>query len=165
MRVEYPDKNMAEIIEFFGELIMRLLILFILLFWIAPAQAAFLDDLLSSFKSQANPSRSFNKSQKLPKTMGTKTINKQENNHHNASWYNDRGRRTASGLKAHYGAAHRSLPFGTKLVVTNPANGKSVTATVVDRGPFTAGRDIDINQNVAEFLNFKGIGKLLFEVQ
>ena len=85
--------------------------------------------------------------------------------HHNASWYNDKGKKTASGIKSHYGVAHRTLPFGTKILITNPKNGKSVTAFVVDRGPFTKGRELDINQNIAEFLQFKGIGKLLFETQ
>ena len=40
--------------------------------------------------------------------------------------------------------AHRSLPFGTRLRVTNPANNKSVTVTVTDRGPFIAGRSLDL---------------------
>ena len=41
--------------------------------------------------------------------------------------------------------AHRSLPFGTRLRVTNPANNKSVTVTVTDRGPFIAGRSLDLS--------------------
>ena len=41
--------------------------------------------------------------------------------------------------------AHRSLPFGTRLLVTNPANNRSVTVTVTDRGPFIAGRSLDLS--------------------
>lgn len=41
--------------------------------------------------------------------------------------------------------AHRYLPFGTKLLVSNPNNGKAVTVTVTDRGPFIAGRDLDLS--------------------
>lgn len=64
---------------------------------------------------------------------------------------------TSICVKAHYAVAHKTLPFGTKLLVTNPANEKSITPTVVDRGPYTQGRDIDINQNVTQFIDFKGI--------
>ena len=41
--------------------------------------------------------------------------------------------------------AHRSLPFGTKLRVTNQSNGKSVVVTVTDRGPFVSGRELDLS--------------------
>jgi rare lipoprotein A len=41
--------------------------------------------------------------------------------------------------------AHKTLPFGTRLRVTNPANNKSVTVTVTDRGPFIAGRSLDLS--------------------
>lgn len=141
---------------------MRPRILLALLLFISPAHAGFFDDLLSKFNPQ--PQKRLQTTKKSKKTA-TNVKNNYVTNHHNASWYNDRGKRTASGMKALYGVAHKTLPFGTKLVVTNPANGKSVTATVVDRGPFVRGRDIDINQNVAELLDFKGIGRLLFEVQ
>lgn len=43
-------------------------------------------------------------------------------------------------------AAHRTLPFGTRLRVTNTANGTSVIATVRDRGPFVRGRDLDLSE-------------------
>ena len=58
------------------------------------------------------------------------------------------GRTTASGEKFNaYGlsTAHRSLPFGTTLELTNPANGKKVTVRVNDRGPFVAGRTLDLS--------------------
>lgn len=68
-----------------------------------------------------------------------------------ASYYAQKfnGRRTASGRKfdnSKYTAAHRKFPFGTKLKITNEANGKSVVVEVTDRGPFTKGRDIDLTK-------------------
>ena len=135
---------------------MKYLVILLLLIFGSTAHAGFLEDL---FKKLGQPT------QPAQETHKQKSIKSTAIRHNNASWYNDTGKRTASGIKTHYGVAHKTLPFGTKLLVTNPANGKSVTATVVDRGPFTPGRDIDVNQNVAEFLDFKGIGKLLFETQ
>lgn len=66
-----------------------------------------------------------------------------------ASHYADKfnGRRTASGARFHnnnYTAAHKKLKFGTKVKVTNTANGKSVVVTITDRGPFTKQREIDM---------------------
>ena len=68
-----------------------------------------------------------------------------------ASYYASRfnGKRTASGKKFDnnkYTAAHRKLPFGTKLRLTNEVNGKCVIVEVTDRGPFTKGREIDISR-------------------
>lgn len=68
-----------------------------------------------------------------------------------ASYYHNKfnGRRTASGTKfdnEKYTAAHRKLSFGTKVKVTNEANGKSVIVFITDRGPFTKGRDIDLTR-------------------
>lgn len=65
------------------------------------------------------------------------------------------GRPTASGERYRAGeltAAHRSLPFGSKVRVTNPATGRSVTVRINDRGPFTAGRVIDVSRAAAEEL-------------
>jgi rare lipoprotein A len=68
-----------------------------------------------------------------------------------ASYYASKfhGRRTASGKKFNnsgYSAAHKKLPFGTKLKVTNEANGKSVIVEVTDRGPFSKAREIDLSR-------------------
>ncbi len=68
-----------------------------------------------------------------------------------ASYYADRfnGKRTASGKKfdnKKYTAAHRKLPFGTKLRITNEVNGKCIIVEVNDRGPFSKGREIDISK-------------------
>lgn len=62
-----------------------------------------------------------------------------------ATYYSKRatGARTSSGERVHHDSltcAHRTYPFGTKLKVTNPANGKSVIVKVTDRGPFARGR-------------------------
>lgn len=71
-----------------------------------------------------------------------------------ASWYDDGGA-TACGFHATYGVANPSLPCGTK--VTFVYNGRSVTATVDDRGPYVGGREWDLNQNTAGALGFGGV--------
>ncbi|MGV9002701.1 septal ring lytic transglycosylase RlpA family protein [Flavobacterium sp.] len=68
-----------------------------------------------------------------------------------ASYYHSKfnGKRTASGEKydgEKYTAAHKSLPFGTMLKITNEANGKYVIVKVNDRGPFVKARDIDLSR-------------------
>lgn len=72
-----------------------------------------------------------------------------------ASWYADAlaGRATASGERydpTTLIAAHRALPFGTRLRVMNLDNGRVVEVRVVDRGPFVAGRVIDLSRRAAE---------------
>lgn len=67
------------------------------------------------------------------------------------SYYADKfhGRKTASGQifdNKKFTAAHKKLPFGTRLKVTNEANGKSVEVVVNDRGPFTKGRELDLSK-------------------
>ena len=71
-----------------------------------------------------------------------------------ASYYADKfhGRPTASGEIFNmndYTCAHKTLPFGTVLRVTNLANGRSVNVRVNDRGPFVAGREIDLSKAAA----------------
>lgn len=68
-----------------------------------------------------------------------------------ASWYFE-GTRTANGEKFNpdgLTAAHRSLPFGTIVQVTNRSNGRSVVVRINDRGPFIAGRHIDLSRGAA----------------
>lgn len=67
------------------------------------------------------------------------------------SYYADKfhGRKTASGQifdNKKFTAAHKKIPFGTRLKVTNEANGKSVEVVVNDRGPFTKGRELDLSK-------------------
>ena len=81
-----------------------------------------------------------------------------------ASYYGKRfhGRRTASGesFDMHaMTAAHRTLPFGTLVQVTNPRNGKSVTVRINDRGPFHGNRVIDVSRAAASELGLIGPGK------
>jgi rare lipoprotein A len=77
-----------------------------------------------------------------------------------ASFYRH-GSRTASGERFNAGemtAAHRTLPFGTRVRVTNVATGQSVTVRVNDRGPFVKGRVIDLSHSAAESLGIVGRG-------
>ena len=80
-----------------------------------------------------------------------------------ASFYADslRGRPTASGAPydpAAFTCAHRSLPFGTRVRVTELARGRSVVVTVNDRGPFVRGRVIDLSRAAAAALGIIGRG-------
>ena len=70
------------------------------------------------------------------------------------------GRRTASGQELNreaLTAAHRTLPLGTKVKVTNKSNGQSVVVTINDRGPFVRGRIIDVSPAAARVLGFSGL--------
>ncbi|MFL5155293.1 MAG: septal ring lytic transglycosylase RlpA family protein [Microvirga sp.] len=83
-----------------------------------------------------------------------------------ASWYGaaHHGRRTANGEtfdRKALTAAHRSLPFGTRLRVTNERTGRSVVVRVNDRGPFGGGRVIDISQSAALVIGLSGVGKVV----
>jgi rare lipoprotein A len=85
-----------------------------------------------------------------------------------ASFYKS-GKRTANG--EHFNpngltAAHRSLPFGTKVLVTNLKNGKSVIVRINDRGPFIKGRVMDLSLGAARVvgLNRSGVAKIKFTV-
>ncbi len=80
-----------------------------------------------------------------------------------ASWYGKRyhGRTTASGVRFDMNAmtaAHRTLPFGTRVRVTNLANRRSVVVTINDRGPFAGGRIIDLSRRAAEALGMVRAG-------
>lgn len=80
-----------------------------------------------------------------------------------ASYYSSAffGRTTASGTRmnpAAYHAAHRSLPFGTLVEVTNLQNGRSVVVRIDDRGPFRHGRVIDLSPKAAQALGLTRAG-------
>ncbi|HYI30836.1 MAG TPA: septal ring lytic transglycosylase RlpA family protein [Bradyrhizobium sp.] len=86
-----------------------------------------------------------------------------------ASFYgNESGSKTASGQRFNQHAmtaAHRSLPFGTKLKVTH--GGRSVVVTVNDRGPFIKGRVLDLSTGAASAVGLtraKGVGRVVAEV-
>ena len=77
-----------------------------------------------------------------------------------ASFYTE-GTETASGEKFNtlaMTAAHPTLPFGTKLRVTDVASGKSVTVRVNDRGPYVPGRVVDVSYSAANALGIVGRG-------
>jgi rare lipoprotein A len=77
------------------------------------------------------------------------------------------GTKTASGRKLSNGAltaAHKSLPFGTKVRVTNRKNGRSVVVTITDRGPFVRGRVIDLTPAGARALGFNGLASVSLAV-
>jgi rare lipoprotein A len=70
------------------------------------------------------------------------------------------GTETASGIPlddSAMTAAHKSLPFGSKVKVTNKKNGNSVTVTITDRGPYVEGRCIDMTKAGAVALGFDGL--------
>ena len=88
-----------------------------------------------------------------------------------ASWYGAQfhAKPTASGEKFDAGAltmAHRTLPFGTKVLVTNLRNGRSVVVRVNDRGPFAGTRIADLSQAAATALGMirRGVGSVRIEV-
>ncbi len=84
-----------------------------------------------------------------------------------ASYY-WQGQQTASGARFNPSAmtaAHKTLPFGTKVRVTNLHNGRSVTVTINDRGPFVKGRVIDLSSGAAGVIGMKGAGVVPVSMQ
>lgn len=88
-----------------------------------------------------------------------------------ASWYGKEyhGRPMANGKTYNMYAstiAHRTLPFGTSVELTNPETGQIVRAVVTDRGPFVDGRDVDLSYGIAKKLSMveKGVGKVIMEI-
>ena len=82
-----------------------------------------------------------------------------------ASWYGPgfHGRKTASGETFNTNAmtaAHRTLPFGTKVKVVNKKTGKSVVVRINDRGPYAHGRVIDLSKASAQALGISGVGSV-----
>jgi Lytic transglycolase len=78
-----------------------------------------------------------------------------------ASWYYDEGD-TACGFHAEYGVANKTLPCGTKVVLSY--GGHSITATVDDRGPFVYGRSYDLDQRTASALGMWGVATIYARV-
>ncbi len=84
-----------------------------------------------------------------------------------ASIYAYSSEKTANGEHANPNkltAAHRTLPFGTHVRVTNQRNGRSVTVRINDRGPFVRGRVIDLTPAGARALGFSGLAPVKLEV-
>jgi len=88
-----------------------------------------------------------------------------------ASYYANKfnGKRTSSGRKfdnKKFTAAHKKLPFGTKIKVTNEANGKSVIVEVIDRGPFVRTREIDLSKRAfMQIANNKSAGNMIVTME
>lgn len=90
--------------------------------------------------------------------------------HGKASFYSNRahGHRTSDGSRYHKDSltcAHRTLPFGTLLKVTNKTNGKEVVVRVTDRGPYAAGRVVDLSMAAARELGMVNQGVASVKVE
>lgn len=102
---------------------------------------------------------------KPPVPVVTKTY------HGKASWYEIKcngGTHTASGIPLRdyaMTAAHKTLPMGTRVRVTNTKNGKSVVVKITDRGPYIKGRIIDVTKGVAKKLGFIHTGVVSCKVE
>ena len=89
--------------------------------------------------------------------------------HWTASWYGPgfAGQSTASKEVFDPGAlttAHKTLPFGTRLLVRNPDTGRSVWVRVNDRGPYAGGRDLDLSQGAAVAIGLVGVGEVIVRI-
>lgn len=114
-------------------------------------------------------------------TLFTITLNAKSDNNENdkettkcitgqCSWYGAKfnGKKTASGEKFDsnkFTAAHKTLPFGTKLKITNTKSGKSTIVTVNDRGPFVKSRVLDISSAAAQELGVINRGIFTAEIE
>ena len=102
-------------------------------------------------------------------TLNTPTERATETHSSGMASYYSEGTRTASGERfdaRELTAAHPSLPFGTRLRVTNVTTGKSVTVRVNDRGPFVRGRVVDVSYSAAQSLGMvgRGVAKVKLDV-
>lgn len=98
----------------------------------------------------------------------TSALSTLESNTTNASWYSQ-GVKTASGARFNHKsltAAHRDLPFGTLVKVTNLDNNKTIVVMINDRGPFIKNRGLDVSKQAAIELGFlkKGVTKVTYQV-
>ena len=87
----------------------------------------------------------------------------------NVSWYGPGfyGKRTACGqamTESLRGVAHRTLPCGTRVTFRNPANGRTITVPVVDRGPYVSGRDWDMSAGLCAALGHCYTGSLYWKL-
>jgi len=108
---------------------------------------------------------------RVPNAAETATPEMPERSEVVASWYGKEyhGRPMANGKIYNMYAntiAHRTLPLGTKVELTNPDTGQIVRAVVTDRGPFIEGRDVDLSYSIAKKLSMvdKGVGKLIMDI-
>jgi rare lipoprotein A len=102
----------------------------------------------------------------IAENIENKNLKLYKKNSH-ASYYHDKfnGRKTASGVKfdnSKLTAAHKKLPFGTKLKITNEKNRKSVIVIINDRGPFVNGREIDLSKKAFMDITSNKSGGVVF---
>ena len=134
-----------------------------------------LSSLLSVISlSLLTPSLSATKTEEAKKTTAhhkEKATSVTKTERGKASWYEIKcngGTQTASGipLKNHaMTAAHKTLPMGTRVRVTNTQNGKSVILKITDRGPYINGRVIDVTKGAAKKLDFLNTGVVHCKVE
>ncbi|MCD0475013.1 septal ring lytic transglycosylase RlpA family protein [Flavobacterium sp. EDS] len=134
-----------------------------------PAEPKIIQDTLKNPKNKtvASPTNKENDSITIDKNSKLKLYKKSAH----ASYYADRfnGRKTANGSRFSnnkYTAAHKKLPFGTKVKVTNEANGKFVIVEITDRGPFVKTREIDLSKRAfMDITKNKGAGAMKVTIE
>lgn len=104
-------------------------------------------------------------------TASTLTVQASDNFEGAASFYADKfeGRKTANGeiyIHNKFTCAHKTLPFGTKLKVTNLTNNKTVIVTVNDRGPYIGTRVIDLSKSAAQEIKMvnQGVARVAIQI-
>ena len=122
------------------------------------------DSSLFTFLSTLNPQHSTLNTQHST-ILRAQNVQKGMASYYSRSWT---GRRTSNGERLHHDSltcAHRKYPFGTRLKVTNPANGREVVVRVNDRGPFAHKRIIDLSWGAAKALGIiqQGIAMVVVE--
>lgn len=134
-----------------------------------PADSKVIQDTLKNQKNKtvASPTNTEKDSITIDKNSKLKIYKKSAH----ASYYSDRfnGRKTANGSRFNnnkYTAAHKKLPFGTKVKVTNEANGKFVIVEITDRGPFVRTREIDLSKRAfMDITKNKGAGAMTVTIE
>ncbi|WP_409417641.1 septal ring lytic transglycosylase RlpA family protein [Flavobacterium sp. PS2] len=134
-----------------------------------PVASKVIQDSLKNQKNKtvASPTNTQNDSITIDKNSRLKLYKKSAH----ASYYSDRfnGRKTANGSRFYnnkYTAAHKKLPFGTKVKVTNEANGKFVIVEITDRGPFVRTREIDLSKRAfMDITKHKGAGAMTVTIE
>jgi peptidoglycan lytic transglycosylase len=129
---------------------------------LAPGRQGSLESHRASFGSKHV---AFVSNEHRPSTTNEEAKETEDASYGLASFYGNDSQ-TASGEKfdAHeFTAAHRTLPFGTRVRVTNHSNGRSVVVTINDRGPFVRGRIIDVTPAAAHALGMSGLAPVTVE--
>ncbi|MGC9666918.1 septal ring lytic transglycosylase RlpA family protein [Planosporangium sp. 12N6] len=131
----------------------------------APTSASPSPSLSPTAKPTPKPTKSATQAPKPPSGGGSVV----SSGSCQASFYTDEGSRTANGETFHtadFTAAHKTLPFNTRVRVTNVTNGKSVVVRINDRGPFVSGRCLDLTPAAFNTISSTsaGVATVSFEV-